>query len=219
MNNSDFSAIKQYISDLYVEKDPLFQEMEQYATEHSVPIMEKDGLETLRHYLRFLNPEKILEIGTAIGYSALKMNDACPNSIVYTVERDLVRVNEANDFIARKNKANHVHIIVGDALEVSDQVTLHAPFDVLFIDAAKGQYKKFFELYSPLVRKGGFIFSDNVLFKGLVAEVNMERSSKRIEKMIDKIKHYNEWLYTNPSYDTVILPVGDGLAVSRKLHE
>lgn len=216
MPGSDFSAIKQYIAHFHKEQDPFFQEMEEYAKEHSVPIMEKDGLATMLHYFRLLQPGKILEIGTAIGYSALKMLDTCPNSHIYTVERDQARVVEAGNFIARKNSSKHITILVGDALEITDEIVSHAPFDVAFIDAAKGQYKTFFELYSPHVKKGGFIFSDNVLFKGLVAGTNLEMNKKRIEKMIAKIQDYNQWLHSHPSFDTIILPVGDGLAVSRK---
>ncbi|WP_243300455.1 O-methyltransferase [Bacillus litorisediminis] len=215
MSGSVFSNIKDYISQLNPQEDSFFQRMEEYAKKHSVPIMEKSGLLVMLHYFRLLQPKRVLEIGTAIGYSALKMAEACPDSHVFTIERDLNRVEEANHFIAEKKQSEAITILVGDALEISDEVAKHAPFDILFIDAAKGQYQKFFELYSPYVQKGGFIFSDNVLFKGLVAQTNQE-VNKRIEKMIAKIHSYNEWLHSHPSFDTVLLPVGDGLAVSRK---
>ena len=215
MSDSDFSIIKEYIAKLHPEADPFFQRMEDYAKEHSVPIMEKSGLQVMLHYFRHIQPKKVLEIGTAIGYSALKMIEACPESHVYTIERDLKRVEEANQFIAQKNQSGSITILVGDALHISEEAAKYAPFDILFIDAAKGQYRKFFELYSPYVQEGGFIFSDNVLFKGLVAGTSQELN-KRIEKIIAKIQFYNEWLNSHPSFDTILLPVGDGLAVSRK---
>ncbi|MET3700008.1 predicted O-methyltransferase YrrM [Bacillus oleivorans] len=213
MSGSDFSNIKAYIAQFHPEEDPFFQRMEEYAREHSVPIMEKNGLQVMLHYFRILQPKKVLEIGTAIGYSALKMLEACPESHIVTIERDLNRVAEANQFIMEKNQ--NITILAGDALEISEEAAKHGPYDILFIDAAKGQYQKFFELYSPYVEKGGFIFSDNVLFKGLVASRD-QGLNKRIEKMIAKIQSYNEWLHSHPSYDTILLPVGDGLAVSRK---
>lgn len=216
MSAPSFNAIKQYIAQFHREQDPFFQEMVEYATLHSVPIMEKDGLETMLHYFRFIQPQKILEVGTAIGYSALKMIDTCPNSHIYTVERDVGRVEEAKNFIAQKNASKQITILVGDALEITEEIVQYGPFDIVFIDAAKGQYKKFFDLFSPHLNSGGFIFSDNVLFKGLVAGANSDVNTKRIEKMITKIQDYNFWLHSHPSFDTILLPVGDGLAVSRK---
>jgi predicted O-methyltransferase YrrM len=105
-------------------------------------------------------------------------------------------------------------LIKGDALEIEDQVKKHAPFDAIFIDAAKGQYKRFFEIYANYLSEDGIIITDNVLFKGLVSEPNIE--NKRIRSLVKKINEFNTWLMSHPHYYTVILPVGDGVAISKK---
>jgi predicted O-methyltransferase YrrM len=204
-----------YIHSLIKARNPLLNEMEEYAREHNVPIMELAGIEALLQLLRIQKPKRILEIGTAIGYSALRMAEALPGSSIVSIERDDERFQQALQFIGRSNHADQIKVIKGDALELAEAIEQHGPFDSLFIDAAKGQYLKFFELYTPFLARSGFVYTDNVLFKGLVAEEQIE--SKRIRNLVSKIKHYNEWLMSHEAYVTAILPVGDGLAVSQKI--
>jgi predicted O-methyltransferase YrrM len=206
--------IESYIASFIREKSSLFLEMEQYAKEQNVPIMESVGMEALLQFLRLQQPKTILEIGTAIGYSALRMAHALPNTTVVTIERDKKRYEEALLYIQRSDASNRVKPIFGDALEVFDTVKEWGPFDAIFIDAAKGQYQKFFELYERLLTSEGSIYSDNVLFKGLV--VAEEFDNKRIKQLVKKIRAYNEWLMHHPSYHSIILPVGDGIAISKK---
>jgi len=206
-----------YIESLIPERNPLFTEMEGYAKEHNIPIMELAGIETMLQLLRIHQSKKILEVGTAIGYSGLRMVNALPNANVVTIERDLERVQVAEEFINRSNKGEQILIIKGDALELEVQVSQHAPFDAIFIDAAKGQYKKFFEIYSKYLNDDGMIITDNVLFKGLVCETEIE--SKRTRNLVKKINEFNQWLMNNPDYFTVILPVGDGVAISKRRGE
>ncbi|MGG3738822.1 O-methyltransferase [Aeribacillus pallidus] len=206
--------IESYIASFIREKSSLFLEMEQYAKEQNVPIMESVGMEALLQFLRLQQPKTILEIGTAIGYSALRMAYALPNTTVVTIERDKKRYEEALLYIQRSDASDRVKPIFGDALEVFDTVKEWGPFDAIFIDAAKGQYQKFFELYERLLTSEGSIYSDNVLFKGLV--VAEEFDNKRIKQLVKKIRAYNEWLMHHPSYHSIILPVGDGIAISKK---
>ena len=206
-----------YIESLIPERNPLFTEMEGYAKEHNIPIMELAGIETMLQLLRIHQSKKILEVGTAIGYSGLRMVNALPNANVVTIERDLERVQVAEEFINRSNKGEQILIIKGDALELEVQVSQHAPFDAIFIDAAKGQYKKFFEIYSKYLSDDGMIITDNVLFKGLVCETEIE--SKRTRNLVKKINEFNQWLMNHPDYFTVILPVGDGVAISKRRGE
>jgi predicted O-methyltransferase YrrM len=204
------SELEAYLLSLIPEREPIIVEMEQYAAEHKVPIMELIGIEALLQFLRLAEPTTILEIGTAIGYSSIRMAKTIRDAKVVTIERDEERYNRALYYIEKTNMGDQVEVILGDALEVN----LEQSFDVIFIDAAKGQYIKFFEKYEQRLEKNGVIISDNVLFKGLVAENNS--NNKRINNLVKKIQSYNEWLMQNPSYDTTILPVGDGIAISKK---
>ena len=211
LNNEKLSA---YIDGLFADRNALFSEMENYASEHHVPIMELAGIETMLQLLRIHRSKRILEVGTAIGYSALRMAAALPEAEIITIERDIERIQTAKEFIERSGKADQIILIEGDALEVEEVVRGHGPFDAIFIDAAKGQYKKFFELYAKYLTAEGMVVTDNVLFKGLVAEAEIE--SKRTRNLVKKIAEFNQWLMNHSEYDSVILPVGDGIAISKK---
>jgi len=203
-----------YIESLFPHRNDLFSEMENYASEHHVPIMELAGIETMLQLLRIHRSCRILEVGTAIGYSALRMASALPEAKIVTIERDIERIQTAKEYIQRSGRAEQIILIEGDALLVEDAIRSHGPFDAIFIDAAKGQYKKFFELYAKYLTAEGMVVTDNVLFKGLVAEAEIE--SKRIRNLVKKIDEFNQWLMNHPEYDSVILPVGDGIAISTK---
>jgi len=206
-----------YIEELIPERNPLFKQMEQYAKTNQVPIMELAGMEAMLQLLEIHRPRTILEVGTAIGYSALRMADAVPDAHIVTIERDIERLQTARDYINSSGLKEQITLVAGDALEVEADIKGYAPFDAIFIDAAKGQYQRFFEMYSDYLNDGGLIITDNVLFKGLVAESDIE--SKRTRGLVKKIDFYNRWLMSHPDYHTVILPVGDGVAVSKKRGE
>ena len=208
------NAVNGYIESLIQQRNPLLSEMEEFAQKENVPIMELSGIETLLQVLRIQKPVRILEIGTAIGYSALRMADALPETEVVTLERDETRYRQAMEFVGRSSQKDQVTILFGDALEMEKEVEKNGPYDAIFIDAAKGQYKRFFEIYTAFLSNQGVIYSDNVLFKGMVAEEHVE--NKRIRQMVKKIKEYNDWLMNHPDYNTMIIPVGDGLAVSKR---
>jgi predicted O-methyltransferase YrrM len=206
-----------YIEGLVPDRDSLVLEMENYAKGHHVPIMELAGIEAMLQILRIQSPKRILEIGAAIGYSALRMAQSVKDVKIITIERDPERYQQAEKFLERSEAAEQIILIKGDALEVESQISDLGPFDAIFIDAAKGQYKKFFELYSKYLSDEGIIITDNVLFKGLVCETEIE--SKRTRNLVKKIDGFNQWLMSNPLYHTIILPVGDGVAISKKRGE
>jgi predicted O-methyltransferase YrrM len=206
-----------YIEGLVPDRDSLVLEMENYAKENHVPIMELAGIEAMLQILRIQSPKRILEIGSAIGYSALRMAQSVKDVKIITIERDPERYQQAEKFLERSEAAEQIILIKGDALEVEGQISDLGPFDAIFIDAAKGQYKKFFELYSKYLSDNGIIITDNVLFKGLVCETEIE--SKRTRNLVKKIDGFNQWLMSNPLYHTIILPVGDGVAISKKRGE
>ncbi|RDI44084.1 O-methyltransferase [Falsibacillus pallidus] len=204
--------VNEYIESMIPDRTDLFQEMERFAEANNVPIMELAGIEALLQILRIQKPKRILEIGTAIGYSALRMAHALPEASIVTIERDPERFQAAKEYITRIGYSDRVIVLEGDALDLAACTNTMGPFDAIFIDAAKGQYTKFFEMYSEQLADAGCVYTDNVLFKGLVAEKEIE--NKRIRNLVAKIKRYNEWLMTHPDYLTSIMPVGDGLAVS-----
>ncbi len=203
-----------YIESNIKPRSELLAEMEMYAEENNVPIMELVGIEALLQLLRIQQPKNILEVGTAIGYSALRMAEILPQTKIVTIERDEERYQKAESYLSQSHHRDQVVTLFGDALELEKTVEKEGPFDAIFIDAAKGQYQKFFDLYSPMLTEHGVIYSDNVLFKGLVAQEEVEQ--KRMRQMVKKLQNYNRWLMEHEDYDTAILPVGDGIAISRK---
>ncbi|GAE26730.1 O-methyltransferase family protein [Halalkalibacter wakoensis JCM 9140] len=208
------NQVEDYLKSLTPTRGELVEKIEQYAKKNQVPIMDLVGMESLLQQLRLQKPKRILEIGAAIGYSAIRMAQALPDVQIVTIERDEERFHEAKRNIVELGLTNQIQVTFGDALDLAQTLESEPLFDVLFIDAAKGQYQRFFDLYGKYVKHGGVIYSDNVLFRGLVAEEDIE--NKRLQKIAAKIKTYNEWLMKHPDYETRILPVGDGLAVSIK---
>ncbi|PLT30903.1 O-methyltransferase [Peribacillus deserti] len=208
--------VEEYLQSLIPNTSDLFAGMEQFAAEHNVPIMDKLGMEALLQFLRLHQPSRILEVGAAIGYSALRMADALPGATIVTLERDEERAARAREYIEAAGKQDTIRLVEGDALLSFKEVESCGPFDAIFIDAAKGQYRKFFEIYEPLLNQNGIIITDNVLFRGLVAVDESEIEQRRIKSLVRKIKDFNDWLMSNPSYNTVILPIGDGVAISKQ---
>lgn len=187
------------------------EEMEKYAKEHSVPIMEKEGIEFLTKYIKDNNIKSILEIGAAIGYSAIKMASISDDIKVTTIERDSFRYNEAVKNIEYNNLNDRINIILGDALEVN----IEGSYDLIFIDAAKAQSIKFFEKYSPLLKDNGTIITDNINFHGLTFSDN-PAPTRNLRQLTRKIKTYLEFLENNKEYDSKYINIGDGVIVSKK---
>ncbi|HAM81521.1 O-methyltransferase [Ornithinibacillus bavariensis] len=204
---------KEYLLRHLPESEKWVKELEEKAKLDRIPIMDPIGINFLMQLIRLNKPQRILEIGTAIGYSALRMNEACPEATITTIERDDVRYQEAIQNITKLGKQDSIHVLYGDALDkLVELADAKQTFECIFIDAAKGQYKNFFELAVPLLAKNGFIITDNVLFRGYVMDPAFEHP--RYTKMVEKIRVYNEWLANHPMFITTILPIGDGVAIS-----
>lgn len=208
-----------YLDSLVPTRNDLVTKMEKLAQLENVPIMDLVGMETLLQLLRLSQPRRILEIGAAIGYSAIRMAQTIPDVTIVTIERDEHRYQQAKQHIAEAGLSERIELIFGDALEVQAQIAQQGPFDLIFVDAAKGQYERFFTMYEPLLNDLGVIITDNVLFRGLVAENQEIIEPKRIRNLVKKIDSYNRWLMEHPDYITTILPVGDGIAISKKRGE
>jgi predicted O-methyltransferase YrrM len=209
MNKTDyFSWLNEY-----QDADERLKKLRQYADLNRVPIIQAEGIVFLKHLIQLKNCRHILEIGSAIGYSAINMALMDPYIQITTIERDPVMISEARKNIHLFNLENQIHLIEGDALEL-DETTLNMEYDLLFIDAAKSQYQKFFEKYTPYLKPDGIIVTDNLIFHDMVFEEHIENRGTR--QLVNKIKHYNEWLRNNPRYHTYFYSIGDGIAVSIK---
>lgn len=188
-----------------------FNEMREFANLNNVPIIQDEGLAFLETIVRIKRPKRILEIGCAIGYSASRMALAS-NATIYTIERDEAMYHEAQKNIKNLKLEDKVHIIFNDALNITNELD-GLQFDMIFIDAAKGQSRRFFEKFEPYLTEFGVIVTDNMSFHGLIHEKIYNRN---LRQLVRKINEYHEFLLNNESYDTSIYDLGDGMAVSIK---
>lgn len=188
-----------------------FKQIEKYAEEHNVPIMQKSGINFLTKFISENNIKNILEIGSAIGYSAIKMALVNDKIKVTTIEKDDERYLMALKNIKEFDLEKRITLISGDALNVE----LEDKYDLIFIDAAKGQYIKFFEKYSNNLKKNGVIVSDNLDFHGLV-EQEERIASKNLRQLVNKIRNYIDFLKNNTEFTTKFYKIGDGISISTK---
>lgn len=190
----------------------LILEMENYAKENSVPIIEKESIAFIMKYIKANNIQNILEIGSAIGYSTILMATANTDVKVTTIERDENRYMECLKNVKKAELDKKINVVYQDALEVN---LSNVSYDLIFIDAAKGQYKKFFEKFKHFLAPNGVIITDNLQFHGLVGKKETIES-KNLRALVDKIETYIEFLKENEEFETKFLEIGDGLSVSMR---
>ena len=190
----------------------LIKEIKEYAIDNKIPIMNQEGIDFLTTFIIKHQIKKVLEIGSAIGYSAIMMS-LCSSSLkITTIERDEVRYLEAVRNIKKLKLEDRITLIFNDALKTK----IDDKFDLIFIDAAKAQNIKFFELFEKNLNDGGFIITDNMYFHGLVKKNEKEIKSRNVRGIVRKIKDYIAFLKDNDNYNTTIYDIGDGIAVSEK---
>ena len=191
--------------------DNLIKEMECQAEEKNIPIMQKKGIDFLCKVIEKNKIKNILEIGTAIGYSAIKMANVSDDITVTSIERDQDRYIEALNNIKKAKLDKRINVIFGDALDIN----LDNKYDLIFIDAAKSQYIKFFNKFKENLNENGVIVSDNLSFHGLV-EQKERIESRNLRQLVGKIRKYIDFLNDNKEFKTKFYKVGDGLAISIK---
>ena len=187
------------------------EKVKQKALEEHIPIIMDETLEVIEKYLSKNKPNRILEIGTAVGYSAICFTQfLAENGVIDTIEREADRVEEAKKNIKLTEVEDKINIYEGDAVEILP--TLKNQYDVVFIDAAKGKYPFFLKEALRMINKDGIIFADNILYKGYVmSDYNKHKQRTAVRNLREYIKEVSE----NPNLETEILEVGDGLAVSK----
>ena len=187
------------------------EKIKQKALEEHIPIIMDDTLEVVDKILKEVQPTKILEIGTAVGYSAMCFSEYLQaNGRIDTIERDEERIAEAKVNIKNVGVDEKIKIYEGDAVEILP--TLNEQYDVVFIDAAKGKYPFFLKEALRMIKPTGVILADNILYKGYVmSDYNKHKQRTAVRNLREYIKEVTE----NPNIETEILDVGDGLAISK----
>lgn len=186
-------------------------EIENYAIENNVPIIEKKSIAFIMRYIKEHNVKSILEIGSAIGYSAILMASSDKDVVVTTIERDETRYMECLKNVKKCGLEKKINVVYQDALELNLSEELR--YDLIFIDAAKGQYIKFFEKYKNFLNPGGVIITDNLKFHGYVGE-SSKLDKGNLKSLVEKIEGYIAFLKNNEEFDTVFKDIGDGLSIS-----
>lgn len=187
------------------------EKIKKKALEDKVPIIMDDTLEVVAKILTEIKPNKILEIGTAVGYSAICFSEYLQeNGKIDTIERDTERVKEARENIKKAEVEDKINIYEGDAVEILP--TLNDEYDVIFIDAAKGKYPFFLNQALRMIRQGGVIIADNVLYKGYVMS---DYNKHKQRTAVRNLREYIAEITNNDKLETEILEVGDGLAISK----
>lgn len=204
-----------YINSLDKGNTPLLNAIEKEALLDGVPIIRRETQNLLKFLLALKQPQNILEVGTAVGFSALLMEEYCPNSVkITTIEKYEKRIPIARANFEKADKSDCITLLEGDAMEVMKQ--LSAPFDFIFMDAAKAQYIYFFPEMLRLLSKGGILVSDNVLQDGDIIESKfaVTRRNRTIHK---RMRDYLYELTNHKELQTTVLPVGDGVTLSIKV--
>ena len=203
-------AVEKYIYDILPERDPVLREMEQQAAKRDIPLVGPAVARVLYQYARLINARRVVEMGSAIGYSTIWWARAVGESgqVIYT-DGDPKNADEARGYFQKAGVEKRIHIEVGDALELLSEQKQE--FDIIFNDVDKEDYPRVLHLASSRLRRGGLFITDNVLWSGHVTQQNAQETTTRA------IQEFNQQLYSMPEFFTTILPLRDGVAVSVKL--
>lgn len=210
MTHINEEYIEDYIRSILPKNNEGLQEMEEYAKENHVPIIEPEVAQLLKVLLKTNKPKNILELGTAIGYSALIMAEATPNAQITSIERRADMILLAKENINKTPYKDRIKILEGDAEDVL--LKLDGKYDFIFLDAAKGQYMDFFNKCTKVLEPGGIIVSDNVLFKGMVASDKLV--IRRKKTIVKRLREFLKYINNTKGYTSCVIPIGDGVAIT-----
>ncbi len=196
-----------------MDRQEIIADIKKEALANKVPILQDKSLELIRLILRIKEPKKILEIGTAVGYSAINFVDELNGNVfVKTIEKNENMYNIANQNISKVGFVDNIDVILADATKYLPNLKEDNVYDVIFIDAAKGQYLKFLENAIRLIKNGGVIIADNVLFKGRVLS---DYNEHKYRTAVNRLRNYINIINNDKRLKSTILDIGDGVAVSK----
>lgn len=213
MKNVLETELQNFIRSIIPKKSDLDLEIQKYAEENHVSIVEEEVANFLKIITGIKNPLRVLEIGTGIGYSTINMaKSISKDGKITTIELLPKRMAKAAYFIEKSGEKDKVELINGDAREIINQI--EGPFDMIFLDAAKGQYGKFLDNCDSLLKEDGILVADNVLVNGWV--INLQFPERRKKTMVMNMRSFLEGFKNNEKYELTLIPLGDGVAVIRK---
>ena len=213
MSNIVNNLVEEYIRTTLKDKEGLLRELEIYANENNVPIVHKEVSDLLKVLLKVDKPKRILEVGCAIGYSSILFATTVGEDVqITTVERNEVMIEKAKENIKRAGFEKNITVLEGDAEELLSKI--EGEFDMIFLDAAKGQYKLFYDMVIDKLKVGGLLISDNILYKGMVAHDDF--IVKRKKTIVKRMRNYLDYICNCDYLSTSLIPIGDGVALSYK---
>ena len=209
--------VNNYIEKYYRPINSGMADLREEAEEAHVPIILRETEMFLGTFVPLITPKKILEIGAAIGYSALYFSYLLPEATVLSVERDDEMWEQAKLNITEHSKKDNIFVAHSDAVEFLEMLQHEGewksePFDFIFIDAAKSHYREFFDLVLPITKEGSFIICDNILMKGMTSDNEMNKKHKT---SIKRMRSFVDYICDIPNTDTKILSLGDGISITK----
>ncbi|GAA0085473.1 O-methyltransferase [Clostridium sp. CTA-7] len=213
MSGITHDYMEEYIRSLILENDDKYKELENFAKENKVPIAQKETAKFLEFIVSMKKPLRILELGTAIGYSAILMYEASGTKpSITTIERDEIMIRYSRENFNKYGLSEKIEIKEGDCLEILEN--LNEPYDLIFMDAGKGHYNHFLPHCLRLLKSDGIIVADNVLFRGMVA--SNELVKRRKITIVKRMREYLELVSKDRNLITSVIPMGDGIAVTKR---
>ncbi len=215
-DNINYNHIVEYLKKTLPDTDGYLREMEIYADENNVPIIQKEVRCFLGMLLKYKAPKNIVELGTAIGYSSLFFSQYIKDGgKIITFEREKDYYDIATDNISKMGKSDCIDVIFGDAYENVKKID--GKFDMIFMDANKSMYRYYFDILFPMLNVGGIIICDNILYKGMIS--NEELAPRKQNTIIENIKDFLTYISNHDKLETSIVPIGDGVSLSVKLSD
>lgn len=213
MSGITYDYMEEYIRGLIPESEGRLKELEIFAKENGVPIAQKETIKFLEFMVSMKKPLRILELGTAIGYSAVIMHEAAgTNPHITTIERSEEMIKYAKENIKSFGLEDKIIIEEGDCLEILEK--LQEPYDLIFMDAGKGHYNHFLPHCLRLLKDDGIIIADNVLFRGMVASDELVK--RRKITIVKRMRTYLELVSQDKDLVTSVIPMGDGIAITKR---